>query len=476
MKSFLVKIWNDVRESYWAMPSLMVVGSIVLSFVTTAVDSSIGSKWLEDVNWLYANKPAGARAVLSTVAGSMITVAGVTFSMTILSISYTAGQVGPRLLNNFMRDKSNQFTLGVFISTFMYCLMVLRTVRNADTPPPGSSVTVAGSAELQAAFVPHVAILIGLLMAVASVGVLIFFIHHIPESIHISNIVANVGRDLNRRLEHRFPAGVGLSHSDPTEKQIEANLPVAFYDSAKQIRSTQAGYVEYVDTQGLMRLARENDLVIRMRFRAGDFVTPRNVLMLVNPAERVNEELEKQLRQVFVCGSQRTDTQNLQFQFNQLVEVAMRALSPGVNDPFTAMNCMDWLQFALETCAVRELPDAFRYDDDGRLRIVAEPETFSAFTSLVFDQLRPYVSQDRNAAVHMMEMLAKLSITVPDNPRRRLLLRQASALRRACKQHLSDADGLRLLTERHRTLIWLLRDTEFRQHVLRTGNWIGGRG
>ncbi len=472
MRPQLIKWWNDVRQSYWFVPALMAVAAIVLSFITTAVDRAIGSQWLEDISWLYANKPAGARAVLSTVAGSMITVAGVTFSMTILSISYATGQVGPRLLNNFMRDLSNQVTLGVFISTFLYCLMVLRTVRNADMASVGE--TTAG-VELQSAFVPHVAIIIGLLLAIASVGVLIFFIHHIPESIHISNMVAGVGRDLNRRLAQRFPATIGSPSTEKSARDIEASLPPGFYQTACKIHPDSSGYLEYVDGDGLMDLAIKHDLLIRLRFRAGDFVTPHSVLMLVSPQATVSDELINQMQMLFIRGSQRTDAQNLRFQFNQLVEVAMRALSPGVNDPFTAMLCMDWLQSALENCACRELPDANRYDDDGHLRIIAEPELFSHFASLVFDQLRPYVAVDRNAAIHMMEMLAKIAVTIPDNARRRLLVRHASLLRRECRRTFKDGQGLRLLMERHRSLIWLLTDAEYRQHVFETGDWIGGR-
>jgi uncharacterized membrane protein len=471
MKATLVTWWATMRNSYWFIPSLMAMGAIALSFATTALDSTIGSEWLENIDWLYANKPAGARAVLSTVAGSMITVAGVTFSMTILSISYTTSQVGPRLLNNFMRDYGNQLTLGVFISTFLYCLLVLRTVRNADSPPPSG----ASDVELASAFVPHIAIITGLLLAVASVGVLIYFIHHIPESIHISNIVAGVGRDLNRHIDDQFPSLLGEPSEVESERDVEANLPLSFYTTARKIRADGNGYVQFVDTDGLMEIACEHDLVLRLRYRSDDFVTRGSVLLLASPNSRVNDDVASQLAATFIGGAQRTMTQSLRFLLNQLVEVAMRALSPGVNDPFTAMNCMDWLQAAIENLAKRELSDAHRYDPEQNLRVVAEPETFASFASLVFDQLRPYVVADRNASIHMMEMLAKIAAEVPSPAYRRLLVRHAGALRRECKRALSDKRGLELLSDRYRSMIWLLRDPAYRAHVMETGNWIGGR-
>ncbi len=290
MNAFVVTVWAKLQNSYWFIPSLMAISAIVLSFVTTTIDGHIGSKWMEDNSWLYANKPAGARAVLSTVAGSMITVAGVTFSMTILSISTTTTQIGPRLLNNLMGDKGNQITLGVFISTFIYCLMVLRTVRNAETVT--GDVT---NANLTAAFVPHVAVIVGVLMALASVGVLIYFIHHVPESIHVSNIIAKVGRRLNERIDDQFPSRVGAPHEDESQRRGEADLPPYFYSTAKSIRASGAGYVEYVDGDSLMQIACEHDLVLRVQSSVGDFVNKRSVLLLASPEAKVDDDLSTKL-------------------------------------------------------------------------------------------------------------------------------------------------------------------------------------
>ncbi|MGB7347206.1 MAG: DUF2254 domain-containing protein [Pirellulaceae bacterium] len=468
MKAILITAWATIRTSYWFIPSLMAIAAIVLSFATTAVDSRIGSEWLEKISWLYANKPAGARAVLSTVAGSMITVAGVTFSMTILSISHTTSQVGPRLVNNFMRDRGNQFTLGVFIATFLYCVMVLRTVRNADTAAAGG---VSGSADLTAAFVPHVAVMVGLLLAIASVGVLIFFIHHIPETIHVSNIIAGVGRELNEKIEEQFPARVGQPNEDDSERETEANLPEDFYEDARRVGSEVIGYLEYLDSDGLMNLAKQHDLVLRLLAKPGDFRTSENTLLLASPASRVTDEVRDAIRAKFIFGAKRTPTQDLRFQINQLVEVAMRALSPGVNDPFTAMNCMDWLQSALENLSERELPDAHRYDDDHNLRMVAEATTFNSFASLVFDQLRPYVATDRNAAIHMMEMIASIAAHVSSDRHRKSLVQHASEFRELSQTMLKNEQAFKVISDRYRELIKLVDDDEYRKHITRTDDW-----
>lgn len=486
MQALIVSWWASIRESYWFVPSLLAIAAMVLAAVTTAIDAAIGPEWLEAIPWLQPNKPDGARAVLSTIAGSMITVAGVTFSMTILSISYTTGQVGPRLLNNFMRDSANQFTLGVFLATFLYCLMVLRTVRGSQAVPAEGG----DGLEVVAEFVPNIAILIGLVLAVMSVGVLIFFIHHIPESFHVPNIVAGVGQELSARIESQFPSRVGRAEcelvaertrdagetrSSEQRELYSKGLPARFDADARSVECWATGYIDYLDASGLMQLASEHDLQLRLRFRAGDFATERDVLLLAAPNNHVDDRVEAELRATFVLGNQRTPKQNVRFVINQLVEVAIRALSPGTNDPFTATNSMDWLQAGLQTLARRELPSARRYDDRGKLRIVAEPETFEMLLSLVCDQLRPYVAKDSIAAVYMMEMLAKVALAAETDHDRRSVIRQGCLLRRASKMEFTDPVGRRLVDDRLRTMIRMLRDEAYRQQTLENSKWIGGR-
>jgi uncharacterized membrane protein len=222
----------------------------------------------------------------------------------------------------------------------------------------------------------------------------------------------------------------------------------------------------------LLKLAVDHDLVLKIRPVPGDFVTEKNVILLASPGDRVDESLEAKLTAMFIRGSQRTATQDLRFQVNQLVEVAMRALSPGVNDPFTATNCMDWLQSALETLAERELPDAHRYDDNQTLRVVAEPVTFVSFASLVFDQLRPYVASDRTASMRMMEMIGNLVVEVESKRQRRLLVRHACALRRDCRIALTDHRAINSLDSLYRVVLRLFADDSARERAKKSGDWL----
>jgi uncharacterized membrane protein len=201
MHARFIQFLDQLRASYWFIPSLMSVGAVVLAFGTAAVDHALGPEWIYEVEWLQANRPSGARDVLSAIASSMITVAGVVFSITVASVVYASAQHGPRLLTNFMRDRGNQITLGTFIATYLYCLLVLRTVRESGEPE--------GLDEEIAAFVPHVGLFVGLFLAVCSIAVLVYFIHHVPRSIHISNVIADIGRELRGMIEKRFPERIG---------------------------------------------------------------------------------------------------------------------------------------------------------------------------------------------------------------------------------------------------------------------------
>lgn len=436
MRARFIAYWDYLRGSYWFIPALMALGAVILALLLTALDDTLGGAWIEDVAWLSANKPDGARALLSTVAGSMITVAGVVFSITISAVVYASSQYGPRLLTNFMQDRGNQVTLGTFIATFLYCLLVLRTVRNGD--------------DTGGAFVPHASILVGLVLALASLGVLIYFIHHTPASMHVSNVVAGIGRELHAQIDAHFNGD-----QEPILPAQPADLPEGFFDDAVRIRADQDGYLVALDLDRLLALAAENDLLLRLAFRPGDFATRGQTLLLAWPPANLDEERQRRLRQAFAWGHRRSQAQDVLFLADELVEVAARALSPGVNDPFTAMNCMDWLGGGLVRLAHSTLPDTRCYDFEGTMRMIGNPITFRVFVETACGRLRPYACADRNAALHMMTMLAEVLGTVENEANRRTLLSEARNLLRACREVPLPPLDLEAVEQRFRTAIHL---------------------
>ena len=429
VRARLLKLWIQTRESYWFFPSVMAVSAVVFSFFTTAIDARLDTDWPENIPFVYSNQPDGARALLATVAGSMITVTGITFSLTLLAVSHATGQFGPRLLTNFMRDRGNQITLGTFVATFLYCLMVLRTVRNAEEPATASDPVN----EPLGAFVPHISVLTAILFTVASVGVLIYFIHHIPESIRLSNVVARIGRELLSMIPELFPESIAHDHPATATRDPRRELPDHFVELATEVPADADGYVQAIDEKGIVESAKQHDLIIQLCARPGDFVSRGQTLVLVSPSEKIDDEVRGQLQAAFAQGAHRTSAQNALFLVDQLVEVASRALSPGVNDPMTAMTCIDWLQSVLIQLTQREPPDSCRFDDSGQLRIIAEPVTFGEFCESIFDQLRPYFAGDRNAALHMLRMIENVVAAAHKEDQREVLIGYAHKLVKAAE-------------------------------------------
>lgn len=419
MRALLLLNLASVRGKYWLIPAIMALAAVALSFGMVALDAHLGTKWAEQVPWLYANGPTGARALLSTIAGSMITVAGVTFSITTVAIATTASTFGPRLIGNFMRDRGNQITLGTFIATFLFCILVLRTVQSAD--------------EGAESFVPHLALAVALLLAMASLGVLIYFMHHVPESLHISNVVAGLGRDLRDQVEELFPDPLGEAEGQP-----EADADALAARPGIEIEAGADGYLRYIDVDDLVRQAERRDMFVVFRRRAGDFVAARDVVATLHAHAPPDDEARDAIRSAWVVGTYRSREQDVIYGVDRLVEVAARALSPGMNDVFTAKNAIDWLGGALAHLVRRHVAGGIRRDEAGRPRVALRAWSFEEIAGAVFDQLRAYVSGDRNAALHLMGMLAHVARHAEDRDRRALLLRQAKALRDRSREMLSD--------------------------------------
>jgi uncharacterized membrane protein len=244
----IFKYWDRVRSSFWFLPTVMAGGAVGLSFISVALDDAV-TGWLSLTwGWTFTGGAQGASSVLGAIAGSMITLAGVVFSMTLVALSLASSQLGPRLLRNFMRDTTTQVVLGTFVSTFLYCLLVLRTIRRAD----------------EVAFVPHMSTTLGVLLAVVSVGVLIYFVHHVSISIQANEIVARVGKELIDGLDRQFPEHVGQGAREVPTAPPSGDLLEAFDQEALPIASDDDGYVQFIDAAALMALAIQEDVIFRL--------------------------------------------------------------------------------------------------------------------------------------------------------------------------------------------------------------------
>jgi len=348
--------WGRLNSSFWFVPAVMAVVAVALSFVLIEVDALIGVDQTDDLSALYTSGPEGARAILSVIASSMITVASLIFSITMLSLQLASSQFGPRVLGNFMRDRSNQIVLGTFIATFLYCLFVLRSVRGME----GSS------------FVPHLAVAFGVLLAAASVAVLIYFIHHVATSIRVETLLAKLAVEGCAAVDRLFPERLGRGPGENADETAVQRLPGDFDGDSRQIAADSGGYVQSIGVNVLMRVAAEHDLVVRIEAPPGQFVTEGACVITAYPRDRVSDEIDEDLRGAVVIGQDRTPHQDLEFAIRRIVELAQRSLSPGVNDPTTALYCIDRLGQVLGRLASRDIPSPMRLDQSGQLRVVTE--------------------------------------------------------------------------------------------------------
>lgn len=381
VRTRLLALWDRLRTSYWFVPALLVVSGAVLALLATSLDHRYGDE-MKGLR-LFAGTPEGARAMLSTLAGAQINLAGLTFSITIVALTVASQQYGPRLLRNFMRDLGNQIVLGTFVATFVYCVLVQGQVRNGD----------------DASWVPALSLAIAVALALASLGVLIYFIHHVSSSIQVSQLIATVGSDVDAAIGTLFPEEIGSGSPDTRDADA------ASFDEASSacVAARELGYLQAIDLDGLMALACDRDVLIRLECRPGDRIVPGCTIARVWP--RVEADAADAVNRSLIVGVQRTSVQDLEFSIDQLVEIAVRALSPGTNDPFTAMSCIDRLAASLCRLAGRRIPSPVRLDAEGRPRVIARPWTFPGALDSAFDQIRQYGRGAPAVTIRLVEAL-----------------------------------------------------------------------
>ncbi len=430
MRTWLLHLWETLTSGYWFVPTVMLAASVLLAMGLLYIDQvTIGQA---DLVWLYSGGPEGARSLLATVAGSVITVAGVVFSITIAALTQAASQFGPRLLRNFMRDTSNQFVLGMFVATFMYCLIVLRTIHGEQEGP--------------SAFVPHLSVTVAVVLAAASIAVLIYFIHHVSYSLQAPAVVAAAHADMKRVLV-RIPYDA-QGASTPT---VPIELP-DFDHEGHAVSSSHEGYVQAVDFDHLIRRAARSDVVIRLSYRPGNYVISGSTLARVWPADRCDADLSRAICQSFICGVESTAEQDVEYALRQIVEVAVRALSTGVNDPFTAVNCVDVIGSAVCHIARCGLPGRLHFDEAGRLRIVSPVTDFPGVLDTAFNQIRQNSRGDVAVTVRLLETLHACSRQMTTPAHRAALLAHGMMVFEQARAAITESHDLHDVHDRWRAL------------------------
>ncbi|CAN5234339.1 DUF2254 domain-containing protein [soil metagenome] len=404
-----VLLWASILDSLWFIPALGALAGVILAVVTLSfpIADKLEDTWIHPI--LFSGEPESARAVLSTIAGSLITVTGVVFSVTIVTLQLASTQFTPRVMRGFIADRTNQSVLAIFIGTFTYTLLVLGGLGSPGLGDDG---------------VPVIAVTLSLVLLLVSVGALILFINRSARSVQVSTILRREAEQGVNRDNGIFPAGVGAGVPD-----ADFTLPTG---DAASVRARGAGYVQAVDGGGLLELAVGEDMLVEMKVAVGEFLFPDKVVLRVWPAERVDEQLHGKLLDLLVVGPERTPQQDVEFSIGAVADVAVRALSTGINDPTTAMLAIDRLTEILRSVAGTG-EAALRVDDSGVPRLIAQRTTFESAAGLAFDQIRLHGAGNPAIVKKILDsMLDLLPLLSP---------REAAAIRREADRLLAAARG-----------------------------------
>lgn len=403
--------WLRLLASLWFVPMLVVLACLALALVLIDahgwIDTDLAAAWPR----LFGAGVDGGRGMLSAIATSMITVAGVVLSVTIVALSQASTQYSPRVLRNFMADRPTQLVLGIFVGVFVYCLVVLRTIRSEDE---------------NGGFLPSLAILGGLGFALIGVAALVYYIHHVAASIQAASIVERIHQDTQAAIDRLFPDPIG--EPSAAAPQIAPSHP-AF---AHEVASVLTGYLVELDDQAVMEFARKHDVVVWVQPQVGDFVVEGEPLVRLS-GPRPPEEHLRALHRLFKLGRQRTVDQDATFGVQQLVDIAVKALSPGINDPTTAVMCVDRLCALSVLLSRREIPSPYRAHpgEPARLRVIAHGPDFDAVTSLAFDPIADHAHGEPAVLLRLLDAMSVLERRTRDAGRRQVLKHRAERVAQA---------------------------------------------
>jgi uncharacterized membrane protein len=393
----LKTIWQDVLASLWFVPSLCVALAVVVGFAMPELDQGLRDEHFSIPDWVFAGSADGARSVLSTIAGSLVTIVGVLFSITIVVLQQAASQFTPRVMGNFMRQTGTQLTLGIFLGTFLYALLVLRTVRGED----------AQAEE----FIPRLSIALALFLAAACLGFLVYFIHHMATSLQASMVIANVNREFRDDVGPLYPEHIGRTANDE-DQSLESFRREYMPVPTLRIEADESGYVLSVDDDMIVANAPETRGVAILP-QIGDYVIRGTPIIEIGEVRHLSDDHKEKIRHSVELGTERSRFQDPLFSIRQLVDIALKALSPSINDPTTANNAISTLGDCIVYMATREFPDRVRLiergEDDNRsdVHVWTNRPPFETYVDEAFTELR------RGALSHV-SVTARLINTIGD--------------------------------------------------------------
>jgi len=379
--------------------------------------------------------PQVAQVILAGIAASIMTVVSIVFAILLMTLTLASMQFSPRIILSFARDRVTQWTLGIFLGTFSYCMAALPAARSLPKP-----------------FAPVATVLGAMLLAFACVCWLLFFIHHISQAISVNQIVDKIASETDAMIDQMMPFPHRLDH-------LAEDDPLRGYTFETAVSTDVSGYIRFVDSKRLVALAKLYRVKARVLRRVGHFVPAGVPLLMVSKGDRLTPEATAAFRGAFDLGPSRTLQQDVEFGVLQIVDIALKAISPAVNDPSTAISCVDQLSRILIRFASREPPDSVLYDPPGVLRVSMGWIDFEKLLDSAFEQIRMYSKTDVAVSLRMLRALADIATTTADPNFRRLLRNRGQRIVTGCAERLEEEE-LREIQGRLETLERLIGHKE----------------
>jgi uncharacterized membrane protein len=418
-----------------------MVAAGLLFVVTFEIDLAAYHGHLALPSWIRSGSADAGLQVLIAIAAAVITVVGVVFSITILALTLASQQFGPRMLRNFVRDIGNQVTLGVFVATFVYAVLALGSI----------------ASDSHGKFVPHLSIAVAEGLLFVDVFVLIYFIHHIAKSIQLPEVIAGIARSLLHAIDVEFPEHTTDVH---TAREIDetgngrsvSDLLQAIDERGEVIPANASGYLQFVGYAQLVEIAARVDAVIRLNHRPGHFVVAGRPLAMVWPRGAASQ-VALALDEAHVTGPHRTLMQDPVFAIDQLVEIGIRALSPAVNDTFTALTCIDWLSAGLSRVSGRELAEGVYRDGFGRVRLIESDPSYERMVNRAFDKVRQAARGMPAVLIRMVDALTAIVEQATSLDQRRILARQAQMILQSAEESVPEPNDREDIRIRYRRFL-----------------------
>jgi uncharacterized membrane protein len=427
--------WEKLNSSFWFVPVLMLLLAMVSAIGFIYLDSQ--NQYTPDgiLRYLLPASVDSARSILTIIAGAMIGVAGTVFSITLVVVTLASSQLGPRLVRNFMYDKLNQVVLGSYVSSFVYCLIVLSSLKEDESFK----------------FIPAVSVIAALGSAIAGIILLVVFIHHVSISIQADKVISDISDAMSKSLKKLFPDNIGHEEEEKPTQDIDALKKK--YTYKQEIRSLKSGYLQSVDGKGLMNSATGKDCVYILHHRPGDFLVQNIIICEVLSNEEISDENQKEVYNDFIIGKVRTPLQDAKFSIHQMVEVASRALSPGINDPYTANACIDNLTSVMCYLTQVKFPSPYRYDSEEKLRIITHKHTFPGMLDASFSQIRQYADKSPSVLIRLLEAMITINSFAQTNNQKQQIFQHAEMVMKAAEKTFLENRDLEDMKERFNMLI-----------------------